>query len=222
MPYAYGAKIRHEYLIDTDLLNVWLTFRHPMDQDVKPPLIKWLLEADAIAYDIVDSAWQDEFTLLLTSDTIAAHPARVTLEYAGPDPDLQTTWGKDWEPWGPTLSVDLTATLWVTGMIIKWPFSIESIPSGWHLCDGTEGTPDLRNKFTVGAGSTYAPGDSGGASIHAHTQTSHFHSGILLPGGDISSGTGYTSLFTSDGKAPAIQDANHLPPWGAVCYIMKL
>lgn len=104
-PYAAKAIIEHEF--DTDHLNVWLTFRHTMDEDVKPPLALWLLEADDMAIDITDSAWQDAWTLLLTSDTVAAYPARVTLEYNGPNSNLQTTWGKDWEPWGPILSTDI-------------------------------------------------------------------------------------------------------------------
>ena len=105
MPYAAKAKIEHEF--DTDHLNVWLTFRHPMDQSLMPPLALWLLEVDDVAVDIVNSAWQDQFTLLLTSDTIVAYPERVLLEYAGPNSNLQTTWGKDWEPWGPILSADI-------------------------------------------------------------------------------------------------------------------
>lgn len=105
MPYAYGATIEHEF--DTDHLNLWLTFRHPMDQDLKPPLALWLLEEDDNAVDIIDSNWQDEFTLLLTSDTVADAPERVLLEYNGPNSNLQTTWGKDWEPWGPKLSTDI-------------------------------------------------------------------------------------------------------------------
>jgi len=51
----------------------------------------------------------------------------------------------------------------VAGMIMLWSGSSASIPSGWLLCDGTNGTPDLRNRFVVGAGSTYAVGDTGGS-----------------------------------------------------------
>jgi hypothetical protein len=50
------------------------------------------------------------------------------------------------------------------GVIAIWSGSQASIPSGWHICDGTSGTPDLRNKFIVGAGSNYAKGESGGTS----------------------------------------------------------
>ena len=50
-----------------------------------------------------------------------------------------------------------------SGCIIMWSGSIVSIPSGWLLCDGTLGTPNLRDKFVVGAGTTYAPSNTGGA-----------------------------------------------------------
>jgi hypothetical protein len=45
----------------------------------------------------------------------------------------------------------------MTGMILIWSGAVGDIPGGWHLCDGTEGTPDLTDKFIIGAGSTYAP-----------------------------------------------------------------
>jgi hypothetical protein len=48
--------------------------------------------------------------------------------------------------------------------VIFWPASIASIPSGYLLCDGTSGTPDMRDVFPMGAGNTYAPGDTGGSA----------------------------------------------------------
>jgi hypothetical protein len=67
------------------------------------------------------------------------------------------------------------------GMIAMWSGSIGSIPSGWYLCDGSNGTPDLRDRFIVGAGNTYAVNGNGGASTvtlvtanmpaHTHTAT---------------------------------------------------
>jgi hypothetical protein len=39
----------------------------------------------------------------------------------------------------------------VSGMIMLWSGSIASVPSGWLLCDGSNSTPDLRNRFVVGA-----------------------------------------------------------------------
>jgi hypothetical protein len=49
-----------------------------------------------------------------------------------------------------------------TGGIIIWSGAANAIPSGWLLCNGSSGTPDLRNRFVVGAGSTYAVGATGG------------------------------------------------------------
>ena len=40
------------------------------------------------------------------------------------------------------------------GIITMWSGAIGAIPSGSFLCDGTNGTPDLRDKFSAGAGST--------------------------------------------------------------------
>ena len=61
-----------------------------------------------------------------------------------------------------------------SGGIILWSGSTGSVPSGWYLCDGTNGTPDLRNSFIVGAGNTYAVGATGGtadAIVVSHTHT---------------------------------------------------
>lgn len=85
-------------------------------------------------------------------------------------------------PGNPTLALQAAPKQYVdsrmpTGGIIMWSGSIASIPSGWNLCDGTNGTPDLRDRFVVGAGSTYAVGATGGAtsgttsSNGAHTHT---------------------------------------------------
>lgn len=48
------------------------------------------------------------------------------------------------------------------GGIIMWSGSIGSIPAGYYLCDGNNGTPDLRDRFVVGSGNTYAVGNTGG------------------------------------------------------------
>jgi microcystin-dependent protein len=52
------------------------------------------------------------------------------------------------------------------GLISMWSGSIAGIPSGWALCDGTNGTPDLRDRFIVGAGSNYSVGVTGGEATH--------------------------------------------------------
>jgi hypothetical protein len=60
------------------------------------------------------------------------------------------------------------------GGIIMWSGSVASVPSGWYLCDGNNGTPDLRNRFVVGAGDTYAVDATGGSAdaiVVGHTHT---------------------------------------------------
>ena len=56
-----------------------------------------------------------------------------------------------------------------TGVICLWSGLVTAIPAGWALCNGSNGTPNLRDRFIVGAGSTYAPGATGGANTHTHT-----------------------------------------------------
>lgn len=77
-----------------------------------------------------------------------------------------------------------------TGFIGMWSGASAAIPAGWFLCDGLNATPDLRDRFIVGAGNTYAVGGKGGAvnatttaaGGHAHTtdtQGSHTHTGTV-------------------------------------------
>jgi hypothetical protein len=69
------------------------------------------------------------------------------------------------------------------GLISLWSGSTGSIPSGWLLCDGSSGTPDLRDRFVVGAGSTYAVAATGGSAnaiVVSHTHTAN--SAVTDPG----------------------------------------
>jgi len=137
------------------------------------------------------------------------------------------------------------------GAIIMWSGTIASIPTGWQLCDGTNGTPDLRDRFIVGAGSSYNSGSIGGALTHDHSGMTgmagdHSHSFSGRTGSDTSGdyrgwnaapgGSGWpgdasrgwhTHAFsgsTSSGgsHSHSIASANNLPPYYALAYIMKL
>ena len=80
---------------------------------------------------------------------------------------------------GITVSAAQINTAMPTGGIIIWSGSAAAIPTGWLLCNGTSGTPNLMDRFIVGAGSTYAVGATGGAAtvtlaladLPAHTHT---------------------------------------------------
>ncbi len=78
-----------------------------------------------------------------------------------------------------------TSTALPKGFIGMWSGSIATIPTGWVLCDGLNNTPNLVDRFVVGAGSTYAVGATGGSAdavvvSHSHTastdsQGNHIH-----------------------------------------------
>jgi hypothetical protein len=139
----------------------------------------------------------------------------------------------------------------VAGMIMLWSGSSGSIPSGWLLCDGSNSTPDLRNRFVVGAGSTYAVGATGGTAdavvvSHTHSTTvtdpGHNHGWssftVNADGGNQATGMfthisswGNTVSRPTDSATTGISVSNsttgssgtnaNLPPYYALCYIMK-
>jgi len=142
-----------------------------------------------------------------------------------------------------------TGTTIPTGMISLWYGSIGSVPLGWYLCDGTNGTPDLRDKFVVGAGSAYSVAATGGSTdaivvTHNHTATSvvtdpgHLHSDTgTVQGFGSTSGpdsnqawngthntatatTGITVATTNTSAGVSGTNAN-LPPYYALAYVMK-
>jgi len=116
------------------------------------------------------------------------------------------------------------------GVIVMWSGSIANIPSGWALCDGTNGTPDLRDRFIVGAGSSYAVGAKGGAAevtLTVDQMPSHRHSVAAQSG----SGSGVTGLYYKDGTTSRTVWTSYVgdgkphenrPPYYALAFIMKL
>jgi len=60
------------------------------------------------------------------------------------------------------------------GIIVLWGGAIVDIPAGWSLCDGSMGKPDLRAKFVIGAGSTYAVDDSAATNVAADSGIAYY------------------------------------------------
>jgi hypothetical protein len=133
-----------------------------------------------------------------------------------------------------------------TGAIILWSGSLGSVPTGYVLCDGTNSTPDLRDRFVIGAGSNYAVAATGGSAdaivvTHTHTATvtdpGHKHTYQNYPpvfytstGGSFAGVQGATTNDTSTVTTGiSVANANagtsgtnaNLPPYYALAYIMK-
>lgn len=115
------------------------------------------------------------------------------------------------------------------GAIVIWSGSVDNIPAYWHLCDGTNGTIDLRDKFVLGAGNGYSVGVTGGEATHTLTieeMPSHSHSiSYQRHGGtgqstsaDFSVGNNTKATSTVGGGAAH----NNMPPYYALCYIQRI
>ena len=143
----------------------------------------------------------------------------------------------------------VAAAAFPVGGIILWSGSVASIPSGWALCNGSNGTPDLRNRFVVGAGSTYAVDATGGSAdaiVVSHTHTAsvtdpgHTHtvpmrSGVGGEGSEshtltkTNSTANYNETTASATTGISVTNAStgssgtnaNLPPYYALAYIMK-
>jgi len=115
------------------------------------------------------------------------------------------------------------------GLISMWSGTLAAIPSGWALCDGQAGRPDLRAQFIKGAAVGVDPGGTGGAATHAHTQhgalthagstvadhaaqthiggTVADHSNVSVPG----TGTAAVKIGTSTSTAAAQAHTHTIP-----------
>jgi microcystin-dependent protein len=93
-----------------------------------------------------------------------------------------------------------------TGIIVMWSGTLATVPSGWALCDGTNGTPDLMDRFVVGAGSTYAPAATGGTnSVTLATANLPSHTHALTAASAVSGGAHTHGLTT----ASAVSNGGH-------------
>ena len=132
------------------------------------------------------------------------------------------------------------------GGIIMWSGSEKDIPTGWALCDGKGGTPDLRGRFIVGASAaagdlgegvdiSYLSGDTGGknavkltvAEMPSHTHLislkyywTYDNVGNMKPYGK--TGTDPTAESLESTSAGGNKAHENRPPYYALCFIMKL
>ena len=128
-------------------------------------------------------------------------------------------------------------SIFVSGMIIMWNSTVATIPTGFVLCDGSNGTPDLRGRFVVGHHPTnndYDIDDTGGsesvtltvAQMPSHKHDTTFDNKKYFPGGGSTSisfggAGGYPADTFSMSNEGGGQSHENRPPYYALCYIMK-
>lgn len=135
------------------------------------------------------------------------------------------------------------------GGIIMWYGNIVDIPSGWSLCNGSNGTPDLRSRFVVGAtddGSTgvtfnadtgavsgsYAPHNTGGSVAHQltiaempshnHSYSDETNSGTGGGQGGGGANTGTNNVGRTTGSTGGSDYHENRPPYYALAFIMRI
>ena len=94
------------------------------------------------------------------------------------------------------------------GGIINWSGAANDLPAGYQLCDGSNGTPDLRDQFIRGAGPVNDVGTTGGAEFHQHAQGSSTQ---------VEPGSGPNVWVQGDSAV-----ANNVPPFHALAYIQRM
>ncbi len=133
------------------------------------------------------------------------------------------------------------------GAIVIWHGSVDSIPDGWKLCNGQNGTPDLRDRFVAGADGEYAVGAKGGEKTHALSMDempSHRHEWVgddalagIEPGASeairvtttrydaeskLSSDPSWASHVYATSSVGGGGVHENRPPYYALCFIMRV
>ena len=119
-----------------------------------------------------------------------------------------------------------------TGAIVMWFGLLAAVPTGWTLCDGTQGTPDLRDKFVKGWSAGIEPGGTGGSNTHTHVATEDSQGGHTHDAHTSSVGLGAGTAVLVGPTTHASQGAHthtltvptvdNQPAFKVLAFIMKL
>jgi len=144
-----------------------------------------------------------------------------------------------------TAFVQLSAVAAIpVGGIILWSGSVASIPAGWLLCNGAYSTPNLADRFVIGAGNLYAPAGAGGSTdlvvpSHTHSVTDPGHAHNIASENNNTAGAPANISSFSTTSTPVTRATNsattgvsivttgvspvnaNMPPYYALCYIIK-
>jgi len=117
-----------------------------------------------------------------TGSGVGTSSGVTTINFTGTDVNVTSSVGN-------TVNVDISAasTTLPVGSIIMWYGTAAAVPANWHICDGTSGTPNLVNKFVMGASADYSnpattPGEvryeGGSSSSTTASNGAHTHGGL--------------------------------------------
>ena len=124
-----------------------------------------------------------------------------------------------------------------SGVIVMWSGTIANIPSGWVLCNGSSGTPDLRDRFIYGVSAGENPGATGGSTQHNHSYYEYIlgstagNSYAGVPEGNSDPGVGRVQGLSAANGAGAVSTyrwtrdtefGSSLPTYYKLAFIMKL
>ncbi len=200
-----------------------------------------VIQQAALAYYAANNPWQNAYTISSTSSAFTVStvvPREWTSLVARDLPTSSisgTTVGSAVPAPGSAPDESLPA-----GSIIMWSGTLNSIPANWQLCDGTNGTPDLRGRFVMGVSTGENPGATGGSSTHTHPAGNHTHPvNISSTQGSQSHWNGWQNgdggwfwgqgndhthnvIGTTGQPSGDTGSASSLPPYYKLAYIMKM
>jgi hypothetical protein len=158
-------------------------------------------DQQCFVYLSVSGNGQHTHSVSLVSSTATNQTANVTIDSTSNDPPYYKL--------APIYDISSAGIKFPVGAVIQW--NLATLPTGWSLCNGSNGTPDLREKFIKCVSAEENPGSSGGSLTHTHTndahnhtQNSHTHTGSTSNSGNF--------IFSTERPPPSFSSGNHTHP----------
>ncbi len=112
-----------------------------------------------------------------------------------------------------SIDSQIYAAIFVRGMIILWSGDSFNVPQGFALCNGSNGTPNLTDRFVVGSGSEYNTGDRGGTDTNSHNHSATVGSTTLtlsqIPSHSHNASHNHSASFNGNTLGNHYHDASH-------------